>query len=142
MLFKQVLVALDSTPQSALVMDWVLQFKLTSETKFVLCHVVPLVESNLEQSGELPSKEAVEDHFRTVEETLQSYQALLPNSSKLEIMEGDPSEEIIRLASIYAADLIVLGSRGLTGVNRILKGSVSSQVVSEAPCTVLVVKLA
>jgi nucleotide-binding universal stress UspA family protein len=54
---------------------------------------------------------------------------------------GNPAEEIIRLASIYEADLIVLGSRGLTGVNRILKGSVSSQVVSEAPCTVMVVKL-
>ena len=141
MLFKQVLVALDSTPQSALVLDWILQFKLTSETKFVLCHVIPLIESNLEQT-ELASTDAVENHFRAIEEQLQSYQALLPNPSVLEIMTGDPSEEIIRLASIYAADLIVLGSRGLTGVNRILKGSVSSQVVSEAPCTVLVVKLA
>jgi nucleotide-binding universal stress UspA family protein len=54
---------------------------------------------------------------------------------------GEPTEEIIRLANIYRADLIVLGSRGLTGVNRILKGSVSSQVVSDAPCTVMVVKL-
>ena len=53
---------------------------------------------------------------------------------------GDPSEEIIRLSHIYSADLIVIGSRGLKGINRILKGSVSSQVVADAVCSVLVVK--
>ena len=34
----------------------------------------------------------------------------------------------------------MIGSRGLTGVKRILEGSVSSLVVSEANCSVLVVK--
>jgi nucleotide-binding universal stress UspA family protein len=58
------------------------------------------------------------------------------------MVTGDPSEEIIRLANIYQADLIVIGSRGLTGMNRILQGSVSSQVVENAHCSVLVVKLA
>jgi nucleotide-binding universal stress UspA family protein len=34
----------------------------------------------------------------------------------------------------------VIGSRGLTGLQRILEGSVSSQVVADAPCSVLVIK--
>jgi nucleotide-binding universal stress UspA family protein len=53
---------------------------------------------------------------------------------------GDVAEEIVRLANIYKADLIVIGCRGLTGLKRILEGSVSSQVVGEAVCSVLVVK--
>jgi nucleotide-binding universal stress UspA family protein len=135
------LVALDSSKQSDLVIQWVLQFQLKLETKIVLCHVIALSESNLERPADLPSVDPEMGQFRHIERELQAHQALLPCQSELEIVMGDPAEEIIRLASIYAADLIVLGSRGLTGVNRILKGSVSSQVVSEAPCTVMVVKL-
>ncbi len=71
---------------------------------------------------------------------LQSYQANLPGHSEIEIVTGDPAQEIIRLTNIYHADLIIIGSRGLTGVKRILQGSVSSQVVEDAPCSVLVVK--
>jgi nucleotide-binding universal stress UspA family protein len=141
-MFKQVLVALDSSKQSDLVIQWVLQFQLKPEIKVVLCHVIPLSESNLERPADLPSVDPEMGQFRHIEKELQAHQALLPCQSELEIVMGDPAEEIIRLASIYGAELIVLGSRGLTGVNRILKGSVSSQVVSEAPCTVMVVKLA
>jgi nucleotide-binding universal stress UspA family protein len=140
-MFKQVLVALDSSKQSDLVIQWVLQFQLKPETKIVLCHVITLSESNLERPADLPSVDPEMGQFRHIEKELQAQQALLPCQSELEIVMGDPAEEIIRLASIYEADLIVLGSRGLTGVNRILKGSVSSEVVSEAPCTVMVVKL-
>ncbi len=140
-MFKQVLVALDSSKQSDLVIQWVLQFQLKPETKIVLCHVIALSESNLERPADLPSVDPEMGQFRHIEKELQAHQALLPCQSELEIVMGDPAEEIIRLASIYEAELIVLGSRGLTGVNRILKGSVSSQVVSEAPCTVMVVKL-
>jgi nucleotide-binding universal stress UspA family protein len=141
-MFKQVLVALDSSKQSDLVIQWVLQFQLKPETKVILCHVIALSESNLERPADLPSVDPEMGQFRHIERELQAHQALLPCQSELEIVIGDPAEEIIRLASIYNVDLIVLGSRGLTGVNRILKGSVSSQVVSEAPCTVMVVKLA
>jgi len=34
----------------------------------------------------------------------------------------------------------LIGSRGLTGMQKILLGSVSSQIVTDAPCSVLVVK--
>ncbi|MFO5527272.1 MAG: universal stress protein, partial [Cuspidothrix sp.] len=47
---------------------------------------------------------------------------------------------IICLANIYKAELILIGSRGLTGMKRIVQGSVSSQVMEEANCSVLVVK--
>jgi nucleotide-binding universal stress UspA family protein len=75
-----------------------------------------------------------------VEKLLQSYQEKLPCQSDLEIVSGEPAEEILRLANIYKADLIAIGCRGLTGLKRILEGSVSAEVVAEAPCSVLVVR--
>lgn len=139
-MFNRILVALDSSEQSNYVIDCVLQIKLQPITSVILCHVIELSETNLEQPADLPFVDPELGQFRHIEKALQGHQAKLPCESSLEIVMGDPTEEIIRLSNIYQADLIVLGSRGLTGVNRILKGSVSSQVVSEATCPVLVVK--
>jgi nucleotide-binding universal stress UspA family protein len=52
-----------------------------------------------------------------------------------------PAHEIVQVAKDEAADLIVIGSRGLTGKTMSFLGSTASQVVSDAPCSVLVVKI-
>src|SRR5437899_2736263 len=57
------------------------------------------------------------------------------------LLEGSPAEEIIRYATEQAMDLIVMGTHGRTGLERLLMGSVAEQVVREAKCSVLVVKL-
>lgn len=53
---------------------------------------------------------------------------------------GNPAEEILRAAELHRADLIVMGSKGLTGLDRYLLGSVSRKVARHAPCSVLVVR--
>ena len=57
------------------------------------------------------------------------------------LLEGSPAEEIIRYATEQAMDLIVMGTHGRTGLERLLMGSVAEQVVRGAPCSVLVVKM-
>jgi len=56
------------------------------------------------------------------------------------IWEGDPAESIVEAAEAEGADLIVLGTRGHSGVGRALIGSVSDEVVRTAGCPVLVVR--
>jgi nucleotide-binding universal stress UspA family protein len=56
-------------------------------------------------------------------------------------LQGDPATEIIRYASDAAIDLIVMGTHGRTGLERLLLGSVTEKVMREAPCSVLAVKL-
>lgn len=57
------------------------------------------------------------------------------------LLEGDPANEIARFATDASIDVIVIGTRGRTGVDRLVLGSVAERVMREAPCTVLVVKL-
>jgi nucleotide-binding universal stress UspA family protein len=57
------------------------------------------------------------------------------------LLEGDPATEIARFAADANIDVIVIGTRGRTGVDRLVLGSVAERVMREAPCTVLVVKL-
>ena len=53
---------------------------------------------------------------------------------------GDPSTEIINAAKELNADLIVVGSKGKSLVERLLLGSVSTYVVTHSPISTLVVR--
>ena len=53
---------------------------------------------------------------------------------------GRPAEEILDLAREVGADLIIVGSKGMKGVERLVLGSVSEKVVREAGCTVEVAR--
>jgi nucleotide-binding universal stress UspA family protein len=57
-----------------------------------------------------------------------------------EIVEDIPGFAIAAAAKRASADLIVMGSRGLTGVKHALLGSVAERTVRTAPCPVLTVK--
>jgi nucleotide-binding universal stress UspA family protein len=53
---------------------------------------------------------------------------------------GDPAEELIEASRELGSDLIVVGRRQQSSLRRLLLGSVSEQVVKQAPCDVLVVR--
>jgi len=56
------------------------------------------------------------------------------------LVEGLPTEQILKLARTTGADLIVLGTHGTTGLTRLLMGSVAEHVTRKAPCPVLTVR--
>jgi nucleotide-binding universal stress UspA family protein len=57
------------------------------------------------------------------------------------IREGDARIEIVDEAAEWHANLIVVGSHGYTGMNRLMLGSVAHSVVNHAPCSVQIVRL-
>jgi nucleotide-binding universal stress UspA family protein len=57
------------------------------------------------------------------------------------MLEGDPAAEIVQYGRDAGIDLIVMGTHGRTGLERLLMGSVAEKVMREATCSVLVVKL-
>lgn len=59
--------------------------------------------------------------------------------AEYEILEGNPAEQIVRLARLRDAELIVVGSRGRGAVASAVLGNVSQRVVHEADRPVLVV---
>jgi nucleotide-binding universal stress UspA family protein len=138
--FKRILVALDGSDLSEQVIEMLKQVSLQPDSTVVIAHVIANLGADPDIAVDRPQADTETIPHQQLEK-LQACQAILPCKSELEIVTGEPAEEIIRLANIHSVDLIVMGSRGLTGMNRILKGSVSSQVVEEAPCSVFVVKL-
>jgi len=57
------------------------------------------------------------------------------------IVQGSPKDEILIAAKEWPADLIVMGSHGRTGLQRVMLGSVSLAVCANSPCSVMIVRL-
>lgn len=138
-MLKTIVAALDGSEITERIIEFLGQLVLQKESKVVLCHVFPPPQSEMQLAADHPQNMS-EISYLQIEKQLESYQQQLPVKSDLELVMGDPAEEITRLANIYQADLIVIGSRGLTGMKRIVQGSVSSQVTEDAHCSVLIVK--
>lgn len=64
----------------------------------------------------------------------------LPNQSSTFVLEGNPAETIVEFAKKSDADLIVMGSRGLSGIKEFFLGSVSHYVAQKSSCPIFIVK--
>ena len=56
------------------------------------------------------------------------------------VRNGDPAHEIVAVARARQAGVIIVGTRGQTGLRRLILGSVARNVLLHAPCSVLIVR--
>lgn len=56
------------------------------------------------------------------------------------VLQGDPRTALLEEARREGVDLIVVGSHGRTGIDKLVMGSVASHVVAHAPCSTIVVR--
>jgi nucleotide-binding universal stress UspA family protein len=57
-------------------------------------------------------------------------------------LPGDPADALVTAAKDIGADLVVVGSRGMSGVRRFVLGSVPNKVSHHCPCSLLIVDTA
>jgi nucleotide-binding universal stress UspA family protein len=80
------------------------------------------------------------------QQRLTLLRSLVEKAAKVSVMAefrqefGHPGRTICELAQTWSADLIVVGSRGLTVVKQMFLGSVSNYVTHHAPCSVYIVR--
>lgn len=87
---------------------------------------------------ELFSKENAE---KTVSSAAEKISQKLPDATVTTMVEvGFPERTLVKLATEWQADLIVVGSHGRGFWDRLTLGSVSDAVVHHAPCSVLIVR--
>ena len=84
-----------------------------------------------QQELEVSSRKALEEVVRQMESNQVS--------SRLIAVQGDPAHQIIELAKEEKPDLIVLATRGKTGWERLIFGSVAEKVIRLASCPVLLI---
>lgn len=141
-MFRKILVAMDGSKPADRAFETALGEARVWKAEI---HVVYVVESGLFSS--LPMDNTLEIIYSVLqkegEDVLEAARkeadaAGVPFTAHLQ--QGHAGSQIVSLAEDLGADLIVLGSYGKSGVDRLLLGSVTDYVVQNSPVTTTVVR--
>lgn len=139
---KKILVCLDTSPRAPHVMAAAIDLARRTKAKLLLFRSVgiPPELAHDEVFGVSPNK-LVERLLETAKEGLMRYRADVPDElfEGLEVRVGTPWDAICAEAKSAGADLIMIGSHGYGGFDRIL-GTTAAKVVNHAECSVFVVR--
>ncbi len=138
---EKILVAVDHSARAPLVLDTAVDLARRLGAKLHVVHVVGIApEISLEKLPVSPegARAALLGHAK---EALRGVTAALPAElvGGEEVRIGSPWSAICSAAEDLGAELIVIGSHGYSGLDRIL-GTTASKVVNHARCSVLVVR--
>ncbi len=142
----KVLLAVADEEFGAAITDFVTHHKWPAGTHFRVLHVMEWTPPEREllhsQTVSQYLEEARQAATRLTGQVAVKVQQELRDVLVEEVItEGSPVQRIIGNASGWQADMIVVGSHGRKGVSLFLLGSVSLGVVSNAPCSVVVIRL-
>jgi nucleotide-binding universal stress UspA family protein len=140
---RTILVPIDFSDSARVVIEWAAHLADRQQSKLVLFHAYHLpVEFQQLEGAYLPP-----DFWANVKtetsESLARYEGELRESGcsvESVVREGYAATAIVDEATECGADLIVIGTHGLSGFKHMLLGSVAERVVQKAPCPVLTVK--
>lgn len=106
-----------------------------ANSKLIAAHVVdpaplpPYYHDDFLQAGQEQARKSLDQWLAETE---------LSEQAEGVISHGHPHQKLAELAKDFAADLIVMGSQGLRGLDRLLLGSTAERVLRAAPCPVLI----
>jgi nucleotide-binding universal stress UspA family protein len=145
---NRILVAVDQTISAQQALKSVLQRPWTDTTRFHFVSVVePIAISALEPSAVMAAAELDlhDEHVSAARATLDRAVSDVNETfgrqcASYSIVQGYAKQAILAVAKDWQADLVVVGSRGLTGLRERIFGSCSKAVAVDADCSVQIVR--
>lgn len=133
---ERILFATDFSPYAALALDLAGETARGLQAEVVVLHVDATAEAAPLSLEALSRREAARQGLEKAQQRLRDANV---TASTL-LRPGDPAREILRVATLQAARMIVVASHGWTRSSTLLLGSVADRVVRYAPVPVLVVR--
>jgi nucleotide-binding universal stress UspA family protein len=153
--FSRILVAIDGSASSIHATDYAISIAIKNDSQLIILYVIDFYKyTHLSSSiilaptfgseKYLEEKNEAKEQMNKIKEKFKLKIKDNTKSKKLktEIVEGAKSvaTTIIEYAELENIDLIVIGSRGRTSFKKLLLGSVSSNIIKNAHCAVLVIR--
>jgi nucleotide-binding universal stress UspA family protein len=156
---KTVLLPTDFSVSGTVAEEWGILLAAHGVEKIILVHTVenPLLDLYAPDAAEIDLRKLMEESRQHPPRSAQPFwehaqrvaqaklallqQPLLGTHVRVtvQVREGSPAEEILKVAERESPDLIVMATHGRSGVRRLLLGSVTEKLVRTAPCPVLAV---
>lgn len=137
-MFERILVAVDGSPKSEQTIAIALDMAQRYTSSVTVAHVREYERyegSDVDMGPPISGEQLIE------EVTARFRDAGLEVHGELRrVSSGDTPQQIVEIAKQAEADLIILGSRGMSEWRSLLLGGVATKVVSHASCPVLLVR--
>jgi len=137
---RTILLATDLTPASASAEDLAFELAFRLDGQLLLVSVIDPRGLWLANGGFRQRIDEVREARQIAAQAIVDRGRRDGVSIRMLIWEGDPGESIIEAAVAESVDLIVVGSHQRRGVDRLVMGSVSEQVVRASPVPVVVAR--
>jgi nucleotide-binding universal stress UspA family protein len=139
---EKIVIATDGSPTGRAALTAGVELAADERARVVVVHVVSILDFAEHDNGKTP---AGPQRLPRAEEDGVLQDALATAAehgvdATSELLVGYPPKQIVRLASELGADLIVVGSRGLSRLQGAVMASTSREVLRQAGCPVLVVQ--
>jgi len=150
-LFEKTLYSTDFSPLAEVALDYVKKLKEAGEKEVVVIHVVDDLSIELPEGADLLNEkelykilpEVDQEYVTSLIERLEAIKKILEDEGlivKLYLKYGNIPKQIVEVAKQEKVKLIVMGAHGKGLLTEILLGSVSTDVIRNAECPVLIVK--
>jgi len=150
-LFEKVLYSTDFSPLAELALNYVKKLKEAGEKEVVVVHIVDDLSIELPEGTDLLREKEVyeilpevdQEYVTSLIEKLEAVKEILEGeglSVKLFLRYGNIPKQIVRVSEEEKVKLIVMGAHGKGLLTEILLGSVSTDVIRNAKCPVLIIK--
>ncbi|MCW4028864.1 MAG: universal stress protein [Candidatus Bathyarchaeota archaeon] len=139
---KKILSPTDGSDYSVHSAEYALGIAKNHDAQVTFVYVID--EVVLDRFSKLAERENIERELKEDGQRYINYLMTLAEKAGVKatsiIVKGRPFEQIVHLANGLNMDMIVMGTYGHRGSDRILMGSVAERVIEYAHCPVLVVK--
>ncbi len=150
-MFNKILVAVDDSESSQAVLAQAILLAKTHQSTLMLLHVLVPTDDVYPGNPYVGTPASVMEIYldrwqKREQDGMAMLRALVAEVTAAGVPcestqnMGDPGKSICALASSWTADLVVVGRRGVSGLNEFFLGSVSSYVLHHAPCHVLTIQ--
>lgn len=137
--YKKILVATDFHDDCLPVVEKAVTITKQNDAELTIVSVIPNVPYYM--SAGLSSINDIEEQIgEEIRDKLETIKNQLHIDAKIKLRYGSPKIEIIKLAKKIEADLIIIGSHGHRGVQKLL-GATTNGVLNRAKCDVLVIRI-
>jgi len=139
---RKILIPIDGSDSSMRATDFALKLAKHFGSEIIAIYVIDRII--LEEISKIHERREVEEEIKRKAKRCLNYVVKSAEKEGLKassiLVEGQPHDQIVRHAESLRTDIIVMGSKGRRGTNRILIGSVAERVIEYAPCPVLVIR--
>jgi nucleotide-binding universal stress UspA family protein len=140
---RRILCATDFSDASAPALAFAVRLARSTKARLSLLHVVPFVPLPIEGAIDAQTYQQLLDDDRR--DAVQRMEALARDGAAgvpvdVHVEDGPPAPRILEVAERDGADLVVVGTHGRTGLDRLLLGSVAEHVVQLARQPVITVR--